>query len=82
MNTEIKKMQLLAGLITESEYRENLDTDAYGLEQTEVYIELMNVIHQIGGERIDSLFQPEKMKEIRNIIDTLKADREGWQYLR
>jgi hypothetical protein len=71
---EIKRMQQLAGLIKE-------ETDAYGLEKTDIYNKLMSIINRIGGNSVDELFKPENMEEIRHIIDTLKSDREGWIYL-
>jgi hypothetical protein len=71
---EIKRMQQLAGLIKE-------ETDAYGLERTDVYNSLLSIIEKIGGNTVDELFRPENMEEIRHIIDILKVDREGWMYL-
>lgn len=72
---EIKRMKKLANL------KEALETDAYGLERTDVYNSLLSIIEKIGGRTVDELFRPENMEEIRHIIDTLKADQEGWMYL-
>ena len=72
---EIRRMKKLANL------KEVVETDAYGLERTDVYNSLLSIIGKIGGRTVDELFRPENMEEIRHIIDTLKADREGWMYL-
>jgi hypothetical protein len=48
MNKEFKKMQKIAGLITESEYKENVNENMASLDQ-EVYMDFLNELFDALG---------------------------------
>ena len=48
MNKEFKKMQKIAGLITESEYKENVNENMASLNQ-EIYMDFLNELFDALG---------------------------------
>lgn len=53
MNKEFKKMQKIAGLITESEYKENINENMASLNQ-EVYMDFLNELFDALGNGANS----------------------------
>lgn len=53
MNKEFKKMQKIAGLITESEYKENVNENMASLDQ-ETYMDFLNELFDALGNGANS----------------------------